>query len=744
MPDGRLVFDTEIDLDGYDKGLKEIEGRSAGAGDVIKGILGADVIKEGAQALWNAGKYAVNLASDLEEVQNVVDVTFGEGAGKIETFAKAAGRNFGMSELSAKKYNGTMGAMLKSMGLAGDEVMDMSTSLTGLTGDIASFYNLDHDTAFEKIRSGISGETEPLKQLGINMSVANLEAFALQKGIKKTYDELSEAERVQLRYSYIMEATADAQGDYVRTSDGFANQLRTLQTNVQGLAAKLGGVLLPAATDVLQTINEIFGGEYKTEIEVSVSEATENIEDLKDGLDDIKENYIRRQMTITVDYQRAQGLIDDFERLTLTEGSIKKNAASLQTLSAALTETYPELAQYVGEDGIIALEADALRKLVDEYTEMNRVTAASQYVSDVEANLVNAQVEYAVLKQESIEAEEALAGAQEQLTALETAWAAIQGFSGMSIAADTLSTESVQQMADALNAYILAAGGLDGVDLTGYEGLFGNDGLVEAGADAQLLADLIAEVAAAQESIEPIGEMTDTVDSLQRAVDAADSALSTQADHLGEITKQLSTARKAQEAIENGEVDFGAAIESATSGSLGSIEKAGEQSAGAFEQGVVNEDIPGTVKGELDKTKTPARSAGSSAGTAMGNALVSAFKAATNGRLNVKATGTSVFSGLNGSGHATGLARVPYDNYLARLHVNEAVLTAAEAERWRSGKSNMDYNALAAAIASALPASSGQEVVLNVNGREFARATAADTAQAQGDYSRRRARGRGY
>ena len=138
--------------------------------------------------------------------------------------------------------------MMKSSGLAGDEIVEMSTDLAGLAADMASFYNLDFDTAFQKIRSGISGETEPLKQLGINMSVANLEAFALTKGITKAFDAMSQGEQTMLRYQYLMQATADAQGDFARTSDGFANASRMLETNLEQLKTNIGAVLLPVIT----------------------------------------------------------------------------------------------------------------------------------------------------------------------------------------------------------------------------------------------------------------------------------------------------------------------------------------------------------------------------------------------------------------------------------------------------------------------------------------------------------------
>ena len=120
--------------------------------------------------------------------------------------------------MQAKKYTSTLGAMMKSSGLTGKAVTSMSTDLAGLAADMASFYNLDFETAFEKIRSGISGETEPLKQLGINMSVANLEAYALSQGITKSYESMTQAEQVTLRYNYLMQATRDRKSTRLNSS----------------------------------------------------------------------------------------------------------------------------------------------------------------------------------------------------------------------------------------------------------------------------------------------------------------------------------------------------------------------------------------------------------------------------------------------------------------------------------------------------------------------------------------------
>lgn len=208
-------------------------------------------------AIISFGKSCIELGSDLAEVQNVVDVTFGAMSETINRFARDALEEFGLSETSAKQYTSTLGAMLKSMGFATKAAADMSMEMTGLAADMASFYNLDTEVAFEKIRSGISGETEPLKQLGINLSVANLEAYALSQGMTKAYSSMSQQEQALLRYNYLLSVTADAQGDFARTSDGWANQVRVLTERFNALKAAIGQGLIAVLTPVIRVLNNL-------------------------------------------------------------------------------------------------------------------------------------------------------------------------------------------------------------------------------------------------------------------------------------------------------------------------------------------------------------------------------------------------------------------------------------------------------------------------------------------------------
>ena len=219
------------------------------AGYNLTGALVASVAK-----VWDS---MVSGASNLTEVQNVVDATFGASSDIINQWSKNAISAFGLSELQAKQFTGTFGAMIKSSGITGEAMTQMSTAVVGLAGDFASFYNLDAETAFEKIRSGISGETEPLKQLGINMSVANLQAYALTQGITKQWSAMSQAEQVQTRYNYLMSVSKDAQGDFAKTLEtSYANQKRVLSVKFDQAMADLGVKILPVLTGALKFVNE--------------------------------------------------------------------------------------------------------------------------------------------------------------------------------------------------------------------------------------------------------------------------------------------------------------------------------------------------------------------------------------------------------------------------------------------------------------------------------------------------------
>lgn len=253
---GRIDLDLELNYGPFQRQLGGIAGTANGlVGNAFKGLGGIIAGAFAIKGLVDFGREAINLASDLNEVQNVVDVTFGGMAQDINNWSKSMLQGFGLSELSAKKYSSTMGAMMKSSGLAGVQMEGMSKKLTELSADMASFYNLSNDMAFEKIRSGISGETEPLKQLGINMSVANMQAYALSQGVKTSYQNMDQASQTLLRYNYLLSVTGDAQGDFARTSNSWANQVKLMGEQWRIFQGTMGAGFINILTPILKGLN---------------------------------------------------------------------------------------------------------------------------------------------------------------------------------------------------------------------------------------------------------------------------------------------------------------------------------------------------------------------------------------------------------------------------------------------------------------------------------------------------------
>ena len=202
-------------------------------------------------------KQAIQLGSDVAEVQNVVDVAFGDMSSAVDEFAQNAITNFGMSELAAKRTASTYMAMARNMGLSQAEAAEMSLTLTGLTGDVESFYNISQELADIKLKSVFTGETETLKDLGIVMTQANLEAFALSQGITKSISAMSQAELVTLRYNFVLDQLSLASGDFIRTQDSWANQTRILSMQWEQFMSIVGQALIQVLLPVVQTLNRI-------------------------------------------------------------------------------------------------------------------------------------------------------------------------------------------------------------------------------------------------------------------------------------------------------------------------------------------------------------------------------------------------------------------------------------------------------------------------------------------------------
>ena len=223
---------------------------------------------------------AIDISSDLTEVQNVVDVTFGDMAYKVEEFAKTSIQQFGMSELSLKQYASRFQAMGSAMGISGSSIgnansflnkqtsgyvglsnsmADVSLNLTKLTADMASFYNVEQSAVAEDLASVFTGQTRPLRQYGLDLTEATLKEWALKNGLDADIKSMSQAEKTMLRYQYVMANTGAAQGDFARTANTWANQVRILKQNFEQLGAVVGGTLINAFKPLVQALNSVMG-----------------------------------------------------------------------------------------------------------------------------------------------------------------------------------------------------------------------------------------------------------------------------------------------------------------------------------------------------------------------------------------------------------------------------------------------------------------------------------------------------
>lgn len=247
---GQIGLDLVVNQNQFKQQMAGIQGLAKKAGAAL---AAAFAVKK----IIDFGAQCIKLGSDLAEVQNVVDVTFPRMSKQVDDFAKNAITSFGLSETMAKKFTGTFGAMAKAFGFGEQAAYEMSTTLTGLAGDVASFYNISQDEAYTKLKSVFTGETETLKDLGIVMTQSALDSYALANGYGKVTAKMSEAEKVALRYKFVQDQLSLASGDFIRTADGWANQVRVLKLQFDSLKATIGQGLINVLTPVIQVINRI-------------------------------------------------------------------------------------------------------------------------------------------------------------------------------------------------------------------------------------------------------------------------------------------------------------------------------------------------------------------------------------------------------------------------------------------------------------------------------------------------------
>ncbi len=274
-------------------------------------------------------KEMINLSSSLTEVQNVVDVTFGNMASKVEEFSKTSIQQLGMSELAFKQYASRFQAMGSAMGInpslienansflnkqtdgyigLSDSMSDVSINLTKLAADMASFYNVEQSAVAEDLESIFTGMTRPLRAYGLDLTEATLKEWALKNGIDADIDSMSQAQKTMLRYQYVLANTGAAQGDFARTSDTWANQIRILTENFKALGTIIGSWFVNALKPFVRALNQamqyviaftetvtnalgsIFGWKFEVSGGGVADDWSDSMEDYSDSLGDAAGN----------------------------------------------------------------------------------------------------------------------------------------------------------------------------------------------------------------------------------------------------------------------------------------------------------------------------------------------------------------------------------------------------------------------------------------------------------------------
>ena len=303
--DGTITLDIDVNERGLQQGLNKagnsIKSALGGIGKALAGIFAISKIMEFVKA-------CTEMASDVQEVQNVVDTAFGDMKQDMEDFADTAIEKFGISALTAKRTGSTYMSMARGMGLVGEDASKMSLNLTALSADMASFYNQSQDVTALALNSVFTGETETLKKYGIVMTQVNLEEYARTKGITKSIQAMTQQEQTLLRYNYVMEQTRLAQGDFAKTGDSWANQTRKLSENFKELQVEFGKAFVQIGTLFVPILNKVIDGlkviaqlaqkaanwiavmitgeELQTDTSDQIAQSVENQEELTEAVED--------------------------------------------------------------------------------------------------------------------------------------------------------------------------------------------------------------------------------------------------------------------------------------------------------------------------------------------------------------------------------------------------------------------------------------------------------------------------
>lgn len=370
--DGSVRINTQLNTSEFNTG---ISGMSAS----LKKLAGAVGAAFSIAALVKFGQECIELSSDLTEVDNVVSKSFGNMRGQMDALANESIRTLGMSRLTAYQTGSTFMSMGKAMMDDQQAAADMAIELTKLTGNMSSFYNQSQDLVSIALKSVYTGETETLKQYGIVMTEVNLKQFALQQGITKSYSAMTQAEKVQLRYNYVMAQTAFIGDDFLDTQDTWANQTRILSEQWKEFMTVLGNGLITVLTPVIHVLNSIVSalitfantvGAVMSKVfgikgqQMSVASTTEDTADAYEDAATAAEGYSAATDSASKSAKSAVASFDDVNVLQQNSGSSSSGGSSD---SSAVDTTEIE-----AEESAIDQVSDALARAQQVWAEFTQ------------------------------------------------------------------------------------------------------------------------------------------------------------------------------------------------------------------------------------------------------------------------------------------------------------------------------------------------------------------------------------
>ena len=373
--DGNIIIGTSVDVGGMNTGLYKIQK----AMKRWTRVLGVGLVA----GLYKVGKAAVEATSDLQEIQNVVDVAFTDMSYKIEEFSKICIEHFGMAEISAKQTAGSFMAMGKSIGITEQAASDMAVELTGLTGDFASFYNISQAYAKIALSAIYTGETETIKRYGIILTEANLQEYALTQGITKKVKAMSAEEKTLLRYNYVMKATEHLHGDFERTQKSWANTLRVLKERWTQLLSVVGAgaihviqpfiSMLSSATSKLMFLVKYINALLGITAEIDTVDVTHNMEDLGDAVEETGSKIHRslasfdKLNNLTAGSSDGDDVTSDIEKLYeqfqlsgYVIDAMQNWETQIDTFSITVQTAISDLVDYIGD------KKEALEKVIQD------------------------------------------------------------------------------------------------------------------------------------------------------------------------------------------------------------------------------------------------------------------------------------------------------------------------------------------------------------------------------------------